>query len=188
VHLPRIELQHHQELARPPLSSWWRKTAVLLYGSSEESCILCNTMSWRSVLLAGTAEEAALIDQTARFILCYLSPFLFLILYAVVPSPYGKLITPTWQKILGPSLPAPLAWLLFELPNLAWAGVILTRHVVSTSLDGTSLSPSNYLLVGFFVVHYIRRALWYPLQMSPGAKAVPLGVVINALVYTSLNG
>jgi steroid 5-alpha-reductase len=146
-------------------------------------------MSWRSIPLSGTAEEEALIDQTARFILCYLSPFLFVVLYAVVPSPYGKLITPTWQRIMGPALPAPLAWFLFELPNLAWAGIVVARHLVSAkSLDNTSQSPCNYLLVAFFVIHYFRRTIWYPLQMSSRAKAVPLGVVVNALAYTSVNG
>ena len=64
---------------------------------------------WRDnvVLLSGTADEAAWIDAVACTLLYYISPLLFVLLYFVLPSPYGKLATPAWNKLLGPRIPAP---------------------------------------------------------------------------------
>lgn len=157
-----------------------------------------------SIILAGSRDEAEFIDSTARIVLYYVSPIIFLILYGLVPSPYGKLATSSkWQAWLGPSLPARWAWFLFELPNLAWATVIAYNHLKNHVLlsaaaaanddnkkfrnDETTL-VGNYILFGVFVVHYIRRTLWYPWQMSSKVKPVQLGILLSALAYTTING
>lgn len=148
------------------------------------------SLSFLSLLLSGTPQEAQLVESTARVILYYLSPALFVLLYVCLPSPYGKLATPTWNQRLGPSLPARWAWFLFEVPNLLWAAVILWKHVQQQTAQQRQDSSlvCNYILYAFFVVHYLRRTLWYPLQMSPRATPTSLGVVLNALAYTTVNG
>lgn len=154
-------------------------------------------MSWiSSLILSGTPAEAHLIQSIAQALLYYISPMLFALLYFVLPSPYGKLATPSWNQRLGPALPACWAWFLFELPNLLWAVVTAWKHGQAQQRSLPALeeasSPSlvcNYILFGFFVVHYIRRALLYPLQLSSSrASPTPLGVTLNAMAYTTVNG
>ena len=164
---------------------------------------LLSPMSWISLILSGTPAEAHLIQSIAQALLYYISPLLFALLYFVLPSPYGKLATPSWNQRLGPALPACWAWFLFELPNLLWAVVTAWKHGQAQQrslsvplLEGASSSPSpsslpvcSYILFGFFVVHYIRRALLYPLQLSSSrASPTSLGVTLNAMAYTTVNG
>ena len=163
-------------------------------GRANVAAVFClivgGKMSWISSILSGTPDEAQLIQATARTLLYYISPALFLLLYFVLPSPYGKLATPTWNKLLGPSIPARWAWFWFELPNLLWAAATTWNHMQihpSTGREEESLA-CNYILFGVFVIHYIRRALLYPMQLSPRASPSSLGVVLNAMAYTTVNG
>ena len=146
--------------------------------------------SWLPLLLSGTDREAELIHGTAKAILYYVSPILFVLLYYVLPSPYGKLATPRWNQLLGPTIPARLAWFLFELPNLIWATATLWDCYFRRKLETDDSPPGicGLLLFGFFVIHYIRRTLWYPWKMSPSATPSSAGVVLNALAYTIVNG
>ena len=144
-----------------------------------------------ALILSGTSAEADMIEAVASALLYYISPFLFVLLYFVLPSPYGKLATPAWDKVLGPSLPAKWAWFLFELPNLIWAVVTAWQHYTQQqdgSEDASSSLTCNYILYAFFVLHYIRRDLIYPLQLSPRASPTPAGVILNAMAYTTVNG
>lgn len=153
------------------------------------------TTPWYSLILSGKPEEGAWIDATATTLLYYISPLLFVLLYFVLPSPYGKLMTPQWQSVLGPAVPAPVAWFLFELPNLLWVGATVWNHryhrAAAVSPSGMTTNDNrtcSYILLGFFIVHYIRRALVYPWRMSSRARPVPFGVILNAVAYTSING
>jgi len=164
--------------------------------------------TWFTLILSGTAEEAELIHNIANSLLYYISPILFVLLYFVLPSPYGKLNTSHWKNLLGPGIPSRWAWFLFEVPNLLWVVATLwkhRRHSLTLQKQQTNISLimtatdkevddddvsfiGNYILLGFFTLHYLRRTLWYPYRMSPHAKPVPSGVVLSAMSYTSVNG
>ena len=160
-------------------------------------CLLSPKYGWYNImssrlgdtLLSGTPTEAAVIQSMAHSVLYYISPLLFVGLYCVVPSPYGKLATPQWDQWLGPTLPARVGWCLFESPNLAWAMVVLRQHIRTTNSQPIHADMvCNYVLYAFFVVHYLRRTLWYPWKMSPRATPTSLGVIASAMAYTVVNG
>ena len=153
---------------------------------------------WFPLILSGTADEAELIHNMASTLLCYISPVIFVLLYAVLPSPSGKLTTSCWGNILGPVVPARWAWFLFEVPNLLWVVATVWVHHL-TSQQSSSATPTtgendnslvgNYILLGLFTLHYLRRTIWYPWRMmSSQAKPVPLAVILSAVSYTSVNG
>ena len=116
---------------------------------------------------------------------------IFLILFFWIPSPYGKLLPQEQQKnwmtrSLGPRFPAKWSWMLFESPNLLWAGCCwiwkLQEQPAISSLP-------NVILFAFFTLHYLQRGIYYPLCMSSSAsKPVPLLVFVSALVFCTCNG
>ncbi|EED88186.1 3-oxo-5-alpha-steroid 4-dehydrogenase 1-like protein, partial [Thalassiosira pseudonana CCMP1335] len=46
----------------------------------------------------------------------------------------------------------------------------------------------NILLLSLFAMHYINRAIVYPLRMNPNCQPVPLVVTLSAMMVTTLNG
>jgi 3-oxo-5-alpha-steroid 4-dehydrogenase 1 len=110
---------------------------------------------------------------------------IFLLLYLVVPSPWGKTATnrlpSSLQLVFGPTVPARLAWFVYESPNLAWSLICFARR--SRKLDRV-----NALLFSLYVVHYIQRTLLYPLIMKPGRKGIPLTTATIAFIYCNVNG
>ena len=54
--------------------------------------------------------------------------------------------------------------------------------------SGDIVVSSNALLVSMFTMHYVNRAILYPVQMSRSSQSVPLVVIISAVIFTSLNG
>ena len=112
----------------------------------------------------------------------------------------------TWW--LGFLLPARLAWFLFEVPNLIFSALCYTDclpipvpvpvpvPVVSQPSQqrndkndiAITLPWTNQVLLGLFVLHYIQRAIIYPLIMSKNTKKMPSTVVFAATLYTSCNG
>jgi len=125
-------------------------------------------------------EEHELHQQISWGVI-YASIPVFLILLFVVPSPWGKTSNAALLNVLGPPLPARLAWFVFEIPNLIWIAVALCnlKH---------ELPLINRLLLTFFVMHYFNRAILYPFWMSNRAKQVPLMVVLSACLYCCING
>ena len=93
--------------------------------------------------------------------------------------------TASWSW-LGPCLPARLAWFLFESPNLFWP--LLCTSTALNEAPSSSLPRINAILLGLFVLHYLRRTIIFPFRMSSSSQGVPLAVVACALIYTSVNG
>eukprot|EP00977_Amphora_coffeiformis_P012168 scaffold2992_cov214-Amphora_coffeaeformis.AAC.50 len=161
-----------------------------------------SSQTWFKLILSGTAQEAELIHNTASTLFYYVSPILFVLLNYMLPSPYGKLTTSRWGSILGPVVPARLAWFLFEVPNLLWVVATVWKHYLGSQQEQSSSTTlttmtggedsslvGNYILLGFFTLHYLRRTIWYPWRMmSLQAKPVPLGIILSAMSYTSVNG
>lgn len=109
----------------------------------------------------------------------------------------------------GPMLPSKWSWMFFECPNLIWAVVSyyqfyhgpssgsdtvpVTASITSSSSFYSSSSSSyvrlaapNSILLLWFFLHYLHRAVIYPLNMSNQSK-FPMGLTLMAFCYTSVN-
>ncbi|CAB9501932.1 oxo-5-alpha-steroid 4-dehydrogenase 1 [Seminavis robusta] len=109
----------------------------------------------------------------------YICPVIFFVLHYVIAAPWGK----TFQTLLGPTIPAPIGWCLFEIPNLLWAGLCCYD-----AFSRDKLTTANCSLLALFVGHYINRALIYPLQLNAHSKPLPIEVVLIAHFFTQING
>lgn len=111
----------------------------------------------------------------------------FVILYFMIDAPYGKFSDSSKKTlisgIMGPSIPARLAWFIFESPNLIWSVICwCTRN------DQTFQAP-NAILLFIFVAHYINRAVVYPFCiLNRESKPMPLFVVASATTFCLFNG
>jgi 3-oxo-5-alpha-steroid 4-dehydrogenase 1 len=96
-------------------------------------------------------------------------PVLFLI-----TVPYGGRHT---SERWGPSIPAPLAWFLMEIPAPACLLIAYTqgRHAGE---------PVSLLLIAAFLAHYVHRAILYPLRIRGTGKRTP---VLSATIAGSVN-
>jgi len=121
-------------------------------------------------------EEASLHDKIAWAILVQSAPIFGLL--CVIPAPWGKTISYSF----GPLLPARMSWFFFESPNLVWCWICWKK------CQQQQLQLSNRLLLGFFFLHYLQRAVIYPLRMSPNTTPMPMTVVLVAFCFTSFNG
>ena len=125
-------------------------------------------------------EELLLNQRVAIGMLCISLPT-FLLLYYMIPSPWGKTLLSKRQLYLGPLLPPRISWIVFESPNLGWSYMCWKER--RGNLDGV-----NQVLLLLFVIHYVQRDLVYPLLLSKYTKPMPLVVVIAAFCYCNVNG
>lgn len=126
-------------------------------------------------------DEFQLNERIAKGMLLISIPT-FAILRYVMPSPWGKtLLSKERQAMLGPTLPPRISWFLFESPNLVWS-------FVCWSEQRKDMDTANDLLLSLFVLHYIQRAIVYPLILSTNTKPIPLSVVVTAFIFCNVNG
>lgn len=106
------------------------------------------------------------------------SLFSIVTLTCFIAAPYGK----HSQKGWGCLIPANIAWLFFESPNLA--------HILIAVIfcPYERLQTGNTLILAMYTLHYINRSIIYPLRTSASAKPVPFTVMASAFVYCILNG
>jgi len=52
----------------------------------------------------------------------------------------------------------------------------------------SSIAAVEILLLCFWLFHYLNRAVVYPLRLSGGSKAMPVSVVVMAILFNSGNG
>jgi hypothetical protein len=76
-----------------------------------------------------------------------------------------------------------LAWFLMESPNL-WIAVIVYSL---TGGGNVKTSLANQILLGCFAVHYIHRAVIFPMRL-PKSAPMPITVMLLALFYCTWNG
>jgi 3-oxo-5-alpha-steroid 4-dehydrogenase 1 len=107
----------------------------------------------------------------------------FVILVSYGSAPYGRHLGSNFTRIpLGPALPAKVAWVLQELPNLVWVVYYLLN-----ADQWTCSSIPNMILLLLFTGHYVNRTLIYPLSVK-SKKTFPFLVVFFAFAFTSFNG
>lgn len=104
-------------------------------------------------------------------------------------APYGKF---SQSKGWGPLLPARVAWMLMESPNL-WITLIFylvsqsstpPTHLESYPID----SFPNKVLISMYLLHYINRSLIFPLLLPSNSNPMPVSVMLMAFLYCSWNG
>ncbi|XP_012869313.1 PREDICTED: 3-oxo-5-alpha-steroid 4-dehydrogenase 1 [Dipodomys ordii] len=113
--------------------------------------------------------------------LAYLEGFFGLLGFVVlqwVGSPYGR-YSPQWS---GPRVPARAAWLLQELPSLAWP-----LYECARARALRLASWPNRILLAMFVLHYIHRTLIFPLLIR-GGKPTLLFSYVLAFIFCTYNG
>ena len=91
-------------------------------------------------------------------------------------APYGRFARPGW----GPTLPARLAWMLFESP-----AVLVFTAIYALGDRARDVVPLVLLLT--WLAHYLPRTFVYPLLMRDSGRRVPVAVAALAIVFNVLN-
>lgn len=134
------------------------------------------------------------------------APTYFITRY-IITAPFGRHVStsktsnPWWY---GPKLDAKISWFLFECPNLIWSwywcwyrcdkSILFldtndsTTHPFLQIRSNEIVISANALLLGLFTMHYVNRAIIYPLRMNRNSQPVPMVVILSAVMFTTLNG
>ena len=75
-----------------------------------------------------------------------------------------------------------LAWIIQEAPSL-----LVPLWCFFNGNENVTGSLANRILLAYFVGHYANRTVIFPLQIR-GGKPTPFGVMLSALLFTSVNG
>ena len=110
---------------------------------------------------------------------------------SVFTAPYGKHTKGGW----GPLIPARVAWILMETPNLwttAFFAYVAYAHIDAVSNESRNIRSHlgdvpNMILLGLFLLHYINRSIVYPLKMTQ-ATPMPASVMFMAFCFCTWNG
>lgn len=103
------------------------------------------------------------------------------------------------QSLINIKINAKIAWFIFESPNLLWAATCCWMQqqeyhesslIVEVNSDGKHMPARkiNLFLILLFVVHYIHRAVIYPLNMSSMSHPMTIYVLVIATIFTNING
>ena len=91
------------------------------------------------------------------------------------------------QKGWGPLIPAPIAWMFMESPNI-WITILQLYYYYYIQND-TPLPYPNTVLLFLFVLHYIHRSFVYPYFASyTKPNAMPLSIMSLAFSFCLFNG
>eukprot|EP01039_Chlorochromonas_danica_P003165 gene3165-3465_t len=133
-----------------------------------------------SLTISGILNAETLSLSTWAMFYCGFATFALLLLLRV---PYGRYST---AKGWGPLLPAWLAWMVMESPNL-WIPILIyySRQSVSTNFPGNQ--RANQVLLTLFLIHYLQRTIIFPLTLKE-TKPMPLTVMLSAFFYCLWNG
>lgn len=121
-------------------------------------------------------SEALLLDAFA-YLECFLGLF-FCMLLRLMGFPYGRYV----QQWPGLRVPARAAWVVQELPSLAWPLYECSR----AAAERLRCWPSRVLLA-LFLVHYLQRSLIFPFLIR-GGKPIPLYSCVMAFLFCAYNG
>lgn len=128
-------------------------------------------------------EDESRFHKNVAYGMIYTAIPQFLTLYYLIDAPWGKHTPKVGEQwYLGPFVNARWSWFAFESQNLMWSMACFVQK------DRTIFTSVNLVLLTMFVVHYINRAIFHPLRMSPESKPMPLAVVFAAFVFCNFNG
>jgi 3-oxo-5-alpha-steroid 4-dehydrogenase 1 len=100
-----------------------------------------------------------------------------------ITAPYGRHAASA-SRAWGPLVPAKLAWIVMESPNIWWIvfGYMFAADEVASS------SPANRALLFMFAAHYVNRSFLFPALVMRGGKPMPLSVCLMAFTFCTCNG
>ncbi|RYY85719.1 hypothetical protein EON63_06985 [archaeon] len=119
-----------------------------------------------------TSAFAMAVAGLATFVGCFF-----------VTAPYGRFSTPKGWGVL---IPAKLAWILMETPNL-WVTIVVILYSQFKGQLRALSSSTNCVLLSMFVFHYIHRSLIFPLFLQ-STKPMPFNVMLLAFLFCTWNG
>jgi len=192
----------------PTLSESFLVGCCTMDQHNDASIIVFHLLFELAIIMFGLSlEDERIFHERLAWGVIWTSLPCFVVLLWIIPSPWGKTATVPRQqpqtgnkeqqphtatKYLGPLLPAKIAWMVFESPNLIFAYWCWKERPRDSMITDSTTTlgglPVNQVLFAIFVVHYIRRAIVYPLQLGKSTKGLPLAVVLSGLVYCSING
>ncbi len=100
--------------------------------------------------------------------------FLFLL---KVTAPFGRHTSKNW----GVQISNRLGWFFMELPGMSVIGYFL---IVNHRLEEYFM----VLPVGFYIFHYVNRALIFPFRLHTRGKTMPLVIMFMAVGFNLMNG
>ena len=126
----------------------------------------------------------------------------FLFLRFIIVAPFGRHVSNQKKWWFGPQFNPRLSWFIFECPNLVWVWYCSfyrydpdiffmqqQQRQTIISLDNNHVQIStNVVLLSLFAIHYINRAIIYPLRMNSNSQKVPLLITMSASIITYWNG
>jgi protein-S-isoprenylcysteine O-methyltransferase Ste14 len=92
-----------------------------------------------------------------------------------ITAPYGRHGRGGW----GPTVPAPIAWLVMESPSPILFAVVYARGAHRGELV-------TLLLLTLWQTHYLYRAFVYP-RLMRGGRRMPVAVMLMAIAFNTLN-
>lgn len=111
----------------------------------------------------------------------------FILLSGFISAPYGRYSS----NKFGFAMNAKVAWVLMESPNI-WITFLLCYFSIQQDNNNHNHTPSalsstpNQILLSLFLIHYLNRALIYPLRMKSG-NPVPFTIFLSAFTFCSIN-
>ena len=120
-------------------------------------------------------DPAEIYEYATRGILA-LALFVFGLLW-IINAPYGRHLRSGW----GPTLSARLGWIVMEIPSPIFMAIAYTygEH---------SLQAFPLFFLCIFQLHYVHRAIIYPLLARGNHRRIALFTVVLALVFNTVNG
>ncbi|MFA5045243.1 MAG: 3-oxo-5-alpha-steroid 4-dehydrogenase [Paludibacter sp.] len=94
-----------------------------------------------------------------------------------VTAPYGRHTTTHW----GPQISNRLGWVLMEIP-----GMTVVIFFVLTNLPVQN--AVTYILVSFYIFHYINRTFIFPFRIHTRGKKMPLVITCMAVCFNLVTG
>lgn len=103
--------------------------------------------------------------------------FLFLFF---VTAPYGRHSVTGSQKFLGPAIGEKLGFCLEEIPAVFFP-------IIYYCFFNENKSSSLKILLIFWEIHYINRTFTMPLLRKTNPKNLPIGIVLSAVGFNTVN-
>jgi steroid 5-alpha reductase family enzyme len=92
-------------------------------------------------------------------------------------APYGRYA----QRGPGPSISSRAGWIVME-------SVAMVAILYFFLRQRPPMTPTLWVLIGLWELHYVNRSIVYPLRMRTRGKANPLSIVVLAAAFNTWNG
>jgi len=150
-----------------------------VYGYS--SALRSQVWSYVAWVQASPQNELAFCTHLAVGLAVAFS-FVFVLMMSGVKAEYGRYTIGSTGWAYQLRMPGKLAWVLQESPT-----VIIAFLCWRLATPAVQASLANRVLLGLFCLHYGHRTFVFPLMLR-GGKPTPVVLMLNALVFCTLNG